>query len=151
VKSPQLQAEAWWQAGTGHEFPPGTATWAPEWFWWWEVNNKNVGWNTSWSGKPRISGQGKTKCTVKVTAFCKKDGSHADFCWIRKFIEICELVALVNGWHISDKFLDSKIYVDIFLDVVATIWHKFLPIYPMLLWDFPQGNKVKPYLIDPRM
>ena len=32
----------------------------------------------------------------QFTAFCKKVGSDVDFCWIRKFIEICEPVAVEN-------------------------------------------------------
>ena len=89
-----------------------------------------------------------------ITAFCKRNGSHADFCWIRKFNEIHEPAALVDGRHISDEFWASENNVDIFPDVVAMIWHQFLSIYPILHtkpWYFKQGNKLKMHLIIRRM
>ena len=55
-----------------------------------------------------------------------KDGSRTDVRWIRKSIEILEVVALVDDWNVSDKDWDSKYCADIFLVVVATIWHHFL-------------------------
>ena len=64
-----------------------------------------------------------------------------DFCWIRKSVEILEVVALVDSWHISDKDWDSKNCVDIFLVVVATIWHQFLK----------QSSKLKTHLINLRV
>jgi hypothetical protein len=43
------------------------------------------------------------------------------FVELGSLLKILEVVALVDGWHVSDKDRDSKYCVDIFLVVVATI------------------------------
>ena len=90
-----------------------------------------------------------------ITAFCRKDGSCMDFCWIRKSIQILEVVALVNGCHGLAHFRQglglkklSRYPPDI------TIWHQFLSVHPIIhikQWGPKQDSKLNTHLINLRI